>query len=59
MSSAEPSDADGTISPSPRFDAHREPARKSGPEESAMNGIIYIVGLIVVIMFILAFLGLR
>ena len=26
---------------------------------SAMNGIIYIVGLIVVIMFILSFLGLR
>ena len=29
------------------------------PEESAMNGIIYLVGLIVVIMFILSFLGLR
>ena len=29
------------------------------PEESPMNGIIYIVGLIVVIMFILSFLGLR
>ena len=28
-------------------------------EEGPMNGIIYIVGLIVVIMFILSFLGLR
>ena len=28
-------------------------------EEAPMNGIIYIVGLIVVIMFILSFLGLR
>jgi hypothetical protein len=30
-----------------------------GPEEAPMNGIIYLVGLIVVIMFILSFLGLR
>ncbi len=30
------------------------------PQENAqMNGIIYIVGLIVVVMFILSFLGLR
>jgi hypothetical protein len=29
------------------------------PEEGTMNGIIYLVGLIVVIMFILSFLGLR
>ena len=29
------------------------------PEETPMHGIIYIVGLIVVIMFILSFLGLR
>ena len=29
------------------------------PEESPMNGIIYLVGLIVVIMVILSFLGLR
>ena len=28
-------------------------------EEDTMNGIIYLVGLIVVIMFILSFLGLR
>jgi hypothetical protein len=27
--------------------------------EDSMNGIIYIVGLIVVVMFILSFLGLR
>jgi len=31
----------------------------TGLEESAMNGIIYLVGLIVVIMAILSFLGLR
>jgi hypothetical protein len=35
----------------------QEPA-SSGVEEH-MNGIIYLVGLIVVIMFILSFLGLR
>jgi hypothetical protein len=28
-------------------------------EEAPMNGIIYLVGLIVIIMFILSFLGLR
>jgi hypothetical protein len=28
-------------------------------EETHMNGVIYIIGLIVVIMFILSFLGLR
>jgi hypothetical protein len=34
--------------------------RKSGPpRNSTMNGIIYLVGLIVVIMFILSLLGLR
>jgi len=39
------------------------PANASRPtqlfQEASMNGIIYIVGLIVVIMFILSFLGLR
>ena len=34
------------------------PALRAGVEEH-MNGIIYLVGLIVVIMFILSFLGLR
>jgi len=29
------------------------------PREEIVNGLIYIVGLIVVIMFILSFLGLR
>lgn len=29
------------------------------PMEATMNGIIYLIGLIVVIMFILSFLGLR
>jgi hypothetical protein len=28
-------------------------------EEAPMNGLIYLVGLIVIIMFILSFLGLR
>jgi hypothetical protein len=28
-------------------------------EEAPMNGVIYLIGLIVVIMFILSFLGLR
>jgi hypothetical protein len=41
-----------------RFNGHQTPA-PCRPEESAMNGIIYLVGLIVVIMFILSFLGLR
>jgi hypothetical protein len=41
----------------PRFLA-QAPGFRSGPEEH-MNGIIYLVGLIVVIMFILSFLGLR
>jgi hypothetical protein len=31
----------------------------AGRRSAPMNGIIYIVGLIVVIMFILSFLGLR
>lgn len=35
------------------------PAAECRPEESPMNGIIYLVGLIVVIMLILSFLGLR
>jgi hypothetical protein len=30
-----------------------------GIEEAFMNGLIYLVGLIVIIMFILSFLGLR
>jgi hypothetical protein len=29
------------------------------PAEATMNGLIYLVGLVVVIMFILSFLGLR
>jgi hypothetical protein len=45
-------------SASARFLAHGTPAL-SGPKEHPMNGIIYLVGLIVVIMFILSFLGLR
>jgi hypothetical protein len=33
--------------------------RAAAPEEATMNGLIYLVGLVVVIMFILSFLGLR
>jgi small-conductance mechanosensitive channel len=46
----------------PRTEHSRDPGCFAGemvnPEE-IMNGLIYIVGLIVVIMFILSFLGLR
>jgi hypothetical protein len=35
------------------------PRDKSAQGDVIMNGIIYLVGLIVVIMFILSFLGLR
>jgi hypothetical protein len=38
-------------------DRRRVPA--SPDEEAPVNGIIYLIGLIVVIMFILSFLGLR
>jgi hypothetical protein len=31
----------------------------AGHEEAPMNGLIYLVGLIVIILFILSFLGLR
>jgi hypothetical protein len=41
----------------PRF-LRRSRAHRSGVEEH-MNGIIYLIGLIVVIMAILSFLGLR
>jgi hypothetical protein len=34
-------------------------AGKRQPRERAMNGLIYLVGLIVVILFILSLLGLR
>jgi hypothetical protein len=33
--------------------------RRSAPRRSVMDGIIYLVGLIVIIMFILSFLGLH
>jgi hypothetical protein len=35
------------------------PCNFLSPGENRMNGVIYIVGLIVVVMFILSFLGLR
>jgi hypothetical protein len=34
-------------------------AAHAGHEEATMNGIIYLIGVIVIIMFILSFLGLR
>jgi hypothetical protein len=45
-----------------RYRAHREIDRRASRqplEEALMNGIIYLIGLIVVIMFILSLLGLR
>jgi hypothetical protein len=36
-----------------------QPPSATSQELNQMNGIIYIVGLIVVVMFILSFLGLR
>jgi hypothetical protein len=45
------------VLPSP--DAARRAEPVLSLEEATMHGIIYIVGLIVVIMFILSFLGLR
>jgi hypothetical protein len=38
---------------------HRECRPRTPAGAAAMNGIIYLVGLIVIIMFILSFLGLR
>jgi hypothetical protein len=46
---------DGTIPPCPRFFVGNGTDRL----EVRMNGIIYLIGLIVVIMAILSFLGLR
>jgi small-conductance mechanosensitive channel len=37
----------------------RRASRHHPLEEAFMNGVIYLIGLIVVIMFILSFLGLR
>lgn len=37
----------------------RRPADAAQQQESPMNSIIYIVGLVVVVLFILSFLGLR
>ena len=45
----------GNILPSPAFHT-KVPLNKS---EETMNGLIYLIGLIVVILFILSFLGLR
>jgi predicted membrane channel-forming protein YqfA (hemolysin III family) len=42
---------------SPQSDVSHESAAKQ--KEEAMNGLIYLIGLIVVILFILSFLGLR
>jgi hypothetical protein len=45
--------------PSVSFDINRAPSRLRSKGAKAMNGIIYIIGLIVVIMAILSFFGLR
>jgi hypothetical protein len=39
--------------------ACNEEAQPTAIEDAPMNGLIYLVGLIVIIMFILSFLGLR
>ena len=45
-------------SPTPRF-MGQQCAAQALPKERPMNGIIYLIGLIVVIMAILSFFGLR
>jgi hypothetical protein len=47
---------EATKTPRSQFRDSNEPASRSPPE---MNGIIYLVGLVVVIMAILSFFGLR
>jgi hypothetical protein len=49
----------GNFSQTPLFHGHRLRRRQCRPEENTMNGIIYIIGLIVVVLAILSFLGLR
>jgi len=49
----------GNFSETLRFIGHRRRRRQRRPEERPMNGIIYIIGLIVVVLAILSFLGLR
>jgi preprotein translocase subunit SecD len=41
----------------PSFDVHVSPSQ--GNQEVAMNAIIYLVGLVVIVLFILSFIGLR
>jgi hypothetical protein len=41
------------------FNGHHRRRLRCRPEENPMNGIIYIIGLIVVVLAILSFLGLR
>lgn len=41
-------------------DLRRElPSREVNPREIAVDGIVYLVGLVVIVLFILSFLGLR
>ncbi|TPI72533.1 hypothetical protein FJ423_27070 [Mesorhizobium sp. B2-8-9] len=42
----------------PKHDGHVV-FRSANPEEDAVNGIIYLVGLVVIVLFILSFFGLR
>ena len=45
---------EGTLEPDGLFGVERQEAR-----EETVNGLIYLVGLIVIILFILSFFGLR
>jgi hypothetical protein len=51
--------ATGTFSRQALFLSRRAPAGPCLPEEVSMHGLIYLIGLIVVIMAILSFFGLR
>jgi predicted nucleic acid-binding Zn ribbon protein len=49
----------GTLHGRLRFKSCKRIIRRGCKEERRMNGLIYLIGLIVVIMAILSFLGLR
>jgi hypothetical protein len=47
------------IAPNGRRNIRRHGAFHADNEENRMNAIIYLVGLVVIVMFILSFIGLR
>jgi hypothetical protein len=53
---ADPDALSGTFVSSPSC---RNKSVRPGRRELQMNGLIYLIGLIVVVMFVLSFLGLR